>query len=361
MKDKLQNLLSSFTNRWNQTKFWSYDNRLLIFSFLFSFVLMFCFIAVTMIRNTMIHSFKTELLKLEKHLNEFQLDLAYDNIEFNNIFFYPLVKIDNLQIYNLQGRELWKINIATVTGRPEIFSSQKLNLSFDTPISFSYGQKTTLLSANAGLKISANQQGNFDTIHFRMRSIDIKDFAKIKKISFDIRSLHSMQQEALIMPSLESHIEIRDIELNGLLKYPLSSKIQRIYIKTNVMGSISINDSLHTGLENWLQNGGFADIQKLVINWNPLTLVGRGSINFNEQLHPRINLNTSSKALIELLTDSQKNGFLDRKGVFVANILLNAKAFKLHKDDKYLTLTTPISYQDNKLAIENVTVKTIKP
>lgn len=361
MKERLKNMLSPLSGFWSKTKLWGGNNKSLIFSFLFSFILMFGFIAATMIRNAMIHNFKSELLKLEKYLNEFQIDLAYDNIEFNNIFFYPLVEIDNLQIYNLRGRELWRINIAKVSGRPGILNAHKLNMETGGMMSFAFGQKTTLVSGDTTLKITAGPQGNFNSLHFRIRSADIKDFAKIREAAFDVRSLHSVRHEALIMPSLESHIEIRGVKLNGLLKYPLTSEIQRIYAKANVMGYIPVKDSLYLGLETWLQNGGFIDIPKLIVNWEPLVLVGRGTVNFNEQLHPRISLNTSSKALIELLNDLQKIGFLDRKGIFVANILLNSKGFKLHKDDKYLTLTTPVSYQDNKLAVENITVKTLKP
>ena len=65
--------------------------------------------------------------------------------------------------------------------------------------------------------------------------------------------------------------------------------------------------------------------------------------------------------MLELLNDMQAKSYLDRKGVFVANILLNAKAFKLHNDDKYLTIATPITYRDNKLAVENITIKTLLP
>jgi hypothetical protein len=65
--------------------------------------------------------------------------------------------------------------------------------------------------------------------------------------------------------------------------------------------------------------------------------------------------------MLRLLSDLQKNKFLERKGVFVANILLGAKAFKLKEDDEHYTISTPITYRDGKLAIENITIKTVKP
>lgn len=61
------------------------------------------------------------------------------------------------------------------------------------------------------------------------------------------------------------------------------------------------------------------------------------------------------------MEDLQDRNFLERKGVFVANILLSNKAFKLNEDDEHLTIVTPIDYRNHKLAVENITVKTFYP
>jgi hypothetical protein len=41
----------------------------------------------------------------------------------------------------------------------------------------------------------------------------------------------------------------------------------------------------------------------------------------------------------------------------VANILLTNKAFKLNPEDEEFTISTPISYSDGKISIENLTIK----
>lgn len=53
-----------------------------------------------------------------------------------------------------------------------------------------------------------------------------------------------------------------------------------------------------------------------------------------------------------------QDNFLERKGVFVAKILLNNKSFKLNPDDKYYTVTTPININSNQILIENIPLKT---
>lgn len=361
MLERLKKILGTFSGSLNKIKLWSLGNKTFIFSFLFSFALMFFFIEATLARNAMINKIKVELLELQKYLNEFQLDIAYDHIKFNNIPFYPLVKIDNLQLYNLRGTQIWKFQIPELNARPGLLNVNKINFRSSPQISFSLDGKQIDILSNTILKIGIDSNGKFKTLHLRLRDTDIKDFAKIKEIGIDIRSLHSVKHEALIMPSLEGHIEINDVKINGLIKYPLTSEIKRMYAKATLMGSMPLRDSFMLSAETWLQNSGFIDIPRLIINWQPLLLVGRGTLNFNENLQPRLSLVSSSKAMLNLLDDLQKNKFLDRKGVFVANILLNSKAFKLHEEDKYLTLTTPISYQDKKLSIENITVKTFKP
>ena len=96
------------------------------------------------------------------------------------------------------------------------------------------------------------------------------------------------------------------------------------------MGKINPDDFILTSLENWLQKGGFIDIPNLIIQWDPLTLVGRGNINFNENFAPRITFNTSSKGILRLLNDLQQRELLDSSSVFIANIMLKNKAYKLN-------------------------------
>ena len=66
---------------------------------------------------------------------------------------------------------------------------------------------------------------------------------------------------------------------------------------------------------------------------------------------------SSSKGILNLIRDLQENSFLDSKNVFVANILLTNKAFKLNPEDEEFTISTPISYSDGKISIENLTIK----
>lgn len=330
-----------------------------ILAFLFSFTLVLTFIDITLSRNAAIRTLKNRLAIITKDLNNAGLDIAYDQISFNNIFIYPLVEIKNLQLYNLRDRHLWKLKLNNIEGRPGLFNARKLKINFNNG-DFSLDETRHALNINnTDITLELKENGEFKEIEAYLTNTQIKDFAKIENIIFAARSLNNTVSARVLAPTLESHLDIKDVALNGLLNYPLTSKINRIYGKFNLMGNLNNGETLQLAAENWLQQGGFIEIPSLTISWDPLLLVGRGEISFDENFAPKFQIQTTSKAMLELLNDLQEKNFLNRKGVFVANVLLNAKAFKLHEEDKHLTITTPITYRDNKLAIENITVKTL--
>ena len=337
-------------------------NILGLCSFLFSFVVMITFIDATLSRNAAIRNIKSEIAQLISDLNEVDLDIAYNKISFNNIFIYPLIEIENLQLYNLKGQNLWQIKIPEINGRPGLFNIKKLKLRAGNQVEIKLNENTYNLqlgSAKSLIELQAN--GSLKELQTYLQDINIKDIAKIKDITFISRKLNHTNAARILTPTLESHFDARQITFNGLINYPLASEIQRIYAKFNLMGSLDNGETLLLAAENWLHSGGFIEIPSVMINWQPLLLVGHGDMTFDEKFSPKLQLQTSSKAMINLLEDMQAKSYLERKGVFVANILLGAKAFKLHDDDKYLTVATPVTYRDNKLAIENITIKNLMP
>ena len=337
------------------------EGKWFLLSFLFAFVIVLTFIDITLRRNAAIKQFKFNLAQIIRNLNEVGLDIAYDDLRFNSIYPYPLVEIQNFQFYNLKGKHLWKLTLAKVECRPNLFNAGKLNFEITEDGEFSFDtSKKKLTAQRAEIQAEFGKEGKFKELQAYIDDTNIKDFAKVKSFVLAMRKSQSIAPERALTPTIESHIEIRDVTLNGLLNYPLTSEIKRIYAKFNLMGEMDIEESLPLAAETWLHNGGFIEVPSLIINWEPLHLVGRGDIRFDEEFSPKLQLQTSSKAMLNLLEDLQNKNYLDKKGVFVANILLGAKAFKLSKDDKYLTISTPITYRENKLAIENITVKTLE-
>lgn len=328
-----------------------------ILACIFAFAIVFGGIYITVSRNIAIKHIKKNITQSVSYLNELGLDIAYDNIEFNSIMFYPLVKINNLKIYSVTSMNDWAVKFQTVKAYPNLLGTKRIRFSSTDGGTFSFNEFTSEMSSDETFLDVITKGGKFDELVLHAENINIKDFAKIEKIAFLIQSQENPDVSSFTTPAYSAMFETNNIKINGLIDYPLSSNIKLISLKSNLMGKINFDEFVLTSIENWLQQGGFIDVPNLIVQWEPLTLVGRGSINFNENLSPRISFNTSSKGLLTLLNDLQKREFLESSNVFVANIMLKNKAYRLKPEDEELTISTPISYSDKILTIENLTIK----
>lgn len=328
-----------------------------ILASIFSFCIVFSGIYITVSRNLAIKHIKKNISQYISYLNEMGLDIAYDNIEFNSMMFYPLVKIDNLKLYSVTTLNDWALNFNNVKAYPNIIGTKRIRFSSTGGGTFAFNEfKSEMLSEETFLDI-ITKNNSLDELIFHAENINIKDFAKIDKIAYLLKADDNIEVSSVTLPSYTSMFEVNNVKINGLIDYPLSSNIKLIYIKSNIMGDFYQDEFILTSLENWLQKGGFIDVPNLIIQWEPLTLVGRGNINFNENFSPRITFNTSSKGILTLLNDLQQREYLDSSNVFVANIMLKNKAYKINPDDEELTVSTPINYSDKVLTIENLPIK----
>ena len=325
---------------------------------IFSFIVVFGCIYVTASRNIAIKQIRWQISQIIPQLNELNIDIAYDNIEFNSMFFSPLIKISNFQIYSFNELNNWALSFDNIKAYPNLFGTKKIRFEASSDGSFSFNDYKTFMKTERTFLDIINQNDKLKEVVLHTQDINLKNLAKIEKISFLLQSLsYKNSKSSITLPSFESFFEINNVNINGLIDYPLSSHINLLYAKASIMGRFTPEKYLLTTLETWLKEGGFIEIPNLIVQWEPLTLVGRGSLNFNENFSTRINFNTSSKGLLRLLADLQKNEVLESKNVFVANILLSNKAFKINPEDEELTISTPIGYSDKKITIENLTIK----
>lgn len=367
MKKLIEKCLLIFADVYYKAVFFLKNSISAFFACLFSFSLVFGAIYLTASRTIAIKQVRYNMARSIEWLNEAGLDIAYDNIEFNSMFFSPLIIIDNLQIYNINGQDnrsnidgknSWSITFNKIKAYSNMFGTPRIRFESTDGGTFVFNDFISKMNSSQTFMDISSNNGKFDELVWHAEDINIHDFAKIKKIVFLLKTLSAASENtAVTMPSFESYFEVNNVDINGLLNYPLSSHLKLFYAQTNLIGRIRPDESLFTSLETWLKEGGFIEIPNMIVQWEPLTLVARGSINFNEQFAPRMHFNSSSKGILRLINDLQENSFLDSKNVFVANILLSNKAFKLNPDDAELTISTPISYSDGKISIENLTIK----
>lgn len=336
-------------------------HKLGFFAFLLTFVLTSIFLNVTFQRLQTIHDLKKQISGLSQKMEEFHLDFAYQNLRFNVLFTQPLLEADNFQIYSRDADRYWRFETPQLKVNTGFWNPRRLGLNFGKQQTLQIGTTAyDLSSPQLNLEFELSSQGRPELILAKIKDLNVKNFAKINQLNLAGRAVENVDNSAF--PAVfETHLELKDVTLNGFLNYPLSSQIDRFYVKANLIRPLPQNDSLRAALGEWLHNGGQIEIPAMIVNWRPFAMVARGDLNFNENLSPRLHLDTSSKALITLLDDLLKYDYLERKGVFVTKILLSNKAFKLKDSDQHLTIVTPVDYRDGRWSVERITVRNAQP
>lgn len=323
---------------------------------------MLCFFAFSLLailsflqRRAAVSAIKNQYEFVTASLNEAGLDMAYDKIEFSALWPFKLVKAENFKIYTLSADNYkeWSVPQLAIDGG--IFSSNKLRFELSKKQNLQIGEdnyKITLRRSKISIECSSQGLNN---LIVKLYDFNISDIADIRELNFAARKIAARQinDDA---PFLKTYLDIRDIKLNGLINYPLSQDISRIYLNSDIIGSIKKADDFQSSLNDWLFRNGKIDIKALTINWAPLILVGKGNVYFNEKFEPVVKLSTSSKALLDLINQLEAKKRLDNKGAFVVKILLGNKAYKANPEDKYLTVSTPIDYQNGEVAVEKITI-----
>lgn len=311
-------------------------------------------------RTMAIAQIKKQIYLLDTSLQEIGYDFAYDDLSFSPFYPFAIARAENFRILSTNPNNYYEWSTSELKLSGGLFNTGNISINLGSKQYFQRGEKRfeyTIGESQINLKFAA--PNGLKQWIIKLKNLNIKDVADIEEINLASRRM-APQQINELSPFFENYLELKNITLNGLLDYPLSQKINRIYLNANLMGVIKEDVSFRSRFESWVQLGGSLDIKNLVVNWPPFLIVGRGDFYFNERLEPNLHLNTSSKALFDLMNELGEKKVLDSKGIFVAKILLNNKAFKLNKDDKYYTVTTPIDYRDGKLSIENITVKSTK-
>lgn len=326
-----------------------------IFAFVAAFVLMLLSVWAFMQRSFGLNQINKEILKIQESLLSAGWDMAYDEANSSSFPLFAPVTFSNFKIYALDGSKAWSTEELEIEAALFDCGHIKLNTSRNQTLTFNG-------------KVYPAEIPVLDIDLFFDRELGLKE-VNIEGIGWNVQDLITVDSFRLasqrmaplniseLTPFFENHMEIKGAKISEQVDFPLRKKINRIYTNANIIGMMKAKPTYNETLAAWLRLGGVIDIKKLIVEWAPLTMVAHGDLYFNEKLEPVLHLNSSSKGLEETL-DMLQDNFLESKGVFVAKILLNNKAFKLNPDDKYYTVTTPININSNQILIENIPLKT---
>lgn len=329
---------------------------LIIGSGVLAFGLCFISIWLTLERNNAINTIKKEIIKLENSLLAVGYDIAYDNLSFSHISPWQILRIENLQIYSLDAANYFQWKCDEFALSSDIFNTKNIRFHFSQNQSLQIGNQNWDMDVpNLLAEMTLSKNNEIKDFNLQAADIALDNLAQIGSLKFAMQrgNGHQVNEKS---PFMETLLEIKDIHIDNYTAWPMNKHVDHIYLNANIIGEIKEQPIFNEALYNWVENNGFIDIKKLIINWKPLVMVAKGDLFFNELLLPDVNLNTSSMALTDTLVQMNQNGWLDDKGVFVVKILLNNKSFKKNQADKYFTVTTPIKINNQQILIENIPV-----
>lgn len=325
------------------------------FSFLAVFCILTLFINAYLQRQAFIHYVKKNLEYSFNSLSLSEWDIAYDNIQFNPFPLSHLVDIENLKIYNKVSKSAWVCERFYFDN--SILSPKKIKVYFGGKQfikTIKSSHKLEIPQYEINLTLGETQPQN---LFVNLHNIKLTDWFSVENAFFEINWASILTENVTSLPiNFSAKLDIQNLKFNGLVDYPLGQNIKNISMEADMLGTPKNNDNFQASLREWLAQDGFFRINNFTINWRPLLMVGKGEFYLNENFKPILTLDTTSKALLNLLDDMEQRHWLDSKGVFVAKVLLNNKAYKID-EDKYLTISTPISIRDDAVLVEKIAIK----
>lgn len=339
----------------------SYENFLQRFLFIIgagvlAFALTLTFIWLSLERNQAISVIKEEILKFENSLLAMGYDIAYDNLSFSHISPWQMLRIENLRIYSLDPNHYTQWGCSEFAVSSNIFNTRKIRFHFSQNQTLQVGtHQWNMQVPNSLGELTISKSNQIQDATLQAADIAIDQLAEIGSLKFALQrgNGHQVNDQS---PFMETLFELKDIHIDDYTAWPMNKHIDHIYLNANIIGAINEQNIFSESLYNWIEQEGFIDIKKLIINWKPLVMVAKGDLFFNEHLEPDVTLNTSSMALTDTLEKMNQNGWLEDKGVFVVKILLNNKSFKKNQTDQYFTVTTPIKLNNKQILVENIPV-----
>lgn len=332
------------------------ESKLALLTALFSGVATLMLMLFVWERGLAIHQLKKEIAKLENSLTEAGFDLAYDDLRFTSLSPFAIMTVKNLRFFSQDGSNYYEWKIPALKINAGLFSAGKISAEFSRQQFFQKGLDVYEADfPEIKLYLSAGKDG-LKSVAMEGKTLTVRNLFSIEKLSLSSQRSASRPANDLA-PFFENRLNIQNVSLDKNIDFPLKNTISRIYLNASIIGPMNSHGTYGESIDEWLHLGGMVDIRRLIVNWAPLLMVGRGDLYFNENLEPNIHLTTSSKALIYMMDELEKNKILDRKGTFVAKILLNNKSFKISPNDQYYTVTAPININNEEILIENIPVK----
>lgn len=151
---------------------------------------------------------------------------------------------------------------------------------------------------------------------------------------------------------------IQDVVLPPVPGLLMEPRIALMEMAGQVMGPLPPGEAL-PALRQWSEQGGTVEIERLILDWEPITLAAEGTLAFDAQLQPLVALSARVRGYGDLMDRLAKAGTIDRSAAEAAKMLLSLLA----KPDPQgrPAIAVPVTVQDGRLFLGPAPVARIPP
>lgn len=310
-----------------------------------------CFLLMTAFfcRSYAVSILKNQFEELEKNLQSVGYDFAYDDLTFHTFSPWQIMRAKNFRIYSLDDKDFWQWTAEELSIDVGLWNIDTANLFLGTKQRLQHSGKEWKIELPQSEVIVRLKKGKIKELAFALTDIKVNNLMTIDSFSAQIK-----QQT---IPQISLKADVKGLVLDDMTGWPLNKLVDHMYLYASLQGSWDKDLPLSEAFYEWIDDGGFVGIHKMILNWKPLIMVANGDIGFDNDSAATLSLNTASLALEETLDKLNENGYLSNKGVFVAKLLLQKKAIQQNAADQYKTVVTPLKISRDEVLLENIKIK----
>lgn len=289
-------------------------------------------------RINYISHMKSQINTMISNINEMGFDFAYDNFSTSYIPFTKAIKFENFRIYNLYEGEEFALNLGDMSISTPFINHNKISISLGGEQHLITKRDDLIVAIKSISIYSEYRNKKMKKISIETGDVYINKLMNIGNLKIDLSKVDDGQNIAKI------DTLITNVKIDDSLSFPLIRNIDKLALNLEIPIGFKLR-----------ANNSKIYIDKAIVKWDPLLLVGKGNIYMNAD-GLDIRLNTTSKGLFETLEMINQAKLLDEDSFEILKIMIETESYKLRPEDKYNTTTTSIRYKSSQVSINSVPI-----
>lgn len=326
-----------------------YSLKLPLVTFSAVFVLVFLIIWCILARFYGMNMLKKEFGRTIEFLNQAGYDIAYDDIDFSAISPFKIMEIKNFQIYKIEKNKRWAWKVPSLSVNANLLKYKSLNLYISEQQSLILGSDEIKIKVpEFSCRINFDGDGLYNLL-LNSANIQFDNHTNIKNLKWAVQKNDTGIYEA--------KFDTRHIRLFENRFDAMGAEIEEIYADVSLVENFEDKGRFYDSILDWRDKGGKIIVNRFILNWQPLVLVGKGDVSFDDNLEVKLSLNTTSKGFEQTLENLGNAGIFDSKSTFVAKVLVDTKNKQNNIDDAQAdTFSVPMSWDKKQFFIENISM-----